>query len=468
MPVSIDRLKDTNLRENGLAYMKLAEAVIEDIETGRLSPGERLPTHRELSELLGLSLGTITRALAKVSQQGMIEARPRRGTFVTGRVRRSSQDLPATGARYRRFVDLGTNTHVPQLFTQRLSEALSELAKDDETLHELDHYLPTGGLLRHRQAGGEWLAQDGFEVAPDQVLICDGTQNALAAVLLSLSRTGDTILTEELTYPGLHPIADALGLRLVGLPMDEEGLMLDGLQDAVAKSEAKFLFCIPTLQTPTCAIMSEQRRKAIAKLVLRHDLFLIEDNVYADMLPDRPKPISAYCRNHSALITSFSKIIAQGLRVGFIVAAQSRMAPLRGGLQSMVFTGPNLLAEIACRWLNDGTAAELVRNHRQICDRRSKIAAEYLGKFDFVYHPFSSHSWLSLEGNHDPKNFNARCNSLGIGLRPSDDFAIAQGVGRRGVRITLGAAQSDAELRSCVSKIRGVLDEDHIHQELRA
>lgn len=468
MPISIKKLKDSDLRKDGLAYMRLADTIVEDIESGRLAAGERLPTHRELSGLLGLSLGTVTRALAEVRDQGIIEARPRRGTFVIGVGRRGLQNMPAASTHYRRFVDLGTNTQVPRLFTQRLSEALEALAKDQSTLHEMDHYLPTGGLLRHRQAGADWLGQEGFQVTPDQVLICDGAQNALAAVLLSIARPGDTILAEELTYPGLHPIANAFGLKLVGLPMDEQGLTVAGLQNALEKKSAKFLFCIPTLQTPTCATMSLRRRKKIAEIVKKQELFLIEDNVYADMMPDRPLPISSFCRDRSALITSFSKTIAQGLRVGFIVADHRHMASLRSGLQSMVFTGPNLLAEIACRWLIDGTAVELIRNHRDICARREAIAADFLGNYSYVRHSFSSHSWLALDGNRDPAKFNARCNALGVGLRPSDDFAISQGVGPRGVRITLGAAQSDSELRSCMNKLRGVLEQEHVHQELRA
>lgn len=468
MPISIDRLKGASLEKKGLVYLSLAQAIIREIESGKLAAGERLPTHRELSESLGLSLGTVTRALGVVSQQGLIEARPRRGTFVVGLGTRRAGDTGGKPKNYQRFVDLGTNTHVPAQFTERLAETFSALAADKKTLHEVDHYLPTGGLLRHRQAAAAWLSDEEFPVAPEQVLICDGTQNALAAVLLAFSHPGDTVLTEELTYPGMHLLARVLGLELVGLPVDQDGLTVDGLRHALSGSTAKFLFCTPTLQTPTCSIMPPERRWAIADIAKESGVLIIEDAVYADIMPDRPAPIAAWSRQQSVLITSLSKTVAQGLRVGFMVSDQRHMPDLRRSLQSIAFTGPNLMAEIACRWFVDGTAAGLIRDHRNIIRSREAIARECFVGFDYVSHPFSSHSWLRLGARWDPSSFNTRCNSEGIGLRPSNDFAVTAGSGPQGVRITLGAADTDSELRSCLSRVVDILDREHSHQALRA
>ncbi|MFP2906992.1 aminotransferase class I/II-fold pyridoxal phosphate-dependent enzyme, partial [Pyxidicoccus sp. 3LFB2] len=151
-------------------------------------------------------------------------------------------------------------------------------------------YQPHSGLLAHREAGAEWLSRFGLEVEPRQVIVCSGGQHAMEVALTALTRPGDTVLCESLTYPGLKVLASRLHLRLQGVAMDEQGLKPDALE-AACRGGAKVLFCLPNLQNPTGAVMPEERRRRIATVVRKHGLAVVEDDAYGLLLDRRPAPL---------------------------------------------------------------------------------------------------------------------------------------------------------------------------------
>jgi DNA-binding transcriptional MocR family regulator len=141
----------------------------------------------------------------------------------------------------------------------------------------------------------------------EDVVLTYGAQNAMLLAAMALAGPGATILTEELTYYGIKTIAAHLNLRVHGVALDDDGLIPDALDAACRSSGAKLLYCIPTLQNPTTSIMPEARRREIVAIAARHDLTIVEDDVYGFLPEDAPPPLAALAPERTVYIASLSK-----------------------------------------------------------------------------------------------------------------------------------------------------------------
>ncbi|MBX6321736.1 MAG: PLP-dependent aminotransferase family protein, partial [Rhodospirillaceae bacterium] len=280
---------------SGPRYVAIAEALAEDVRGGRLRPGDRLPTHRELAYRLGVTVGTVTRAYAEAERRGLVRGEVGRGTYVLG----PPAAMPWQAARGRTeaappaSIDLSTNIAWPGDAEADLARTLARLAEGD--LAGLLGYQPAGALPAHRAAAAAWIALErGMPVAPEQVLVTGGGQQAMAVALTALARPGDLVLTEQLTYPGMRVLANRLHLRLQGVAMDEDGLIPEAFAAACRAGAPRVLYCMPSVQNPTGALMPEARRRAIAEIALDHDVAIVEDDVYGFLAPDGPAPLSVH------------------------------------------------------------------------------------------------------------------------------------------------------------------------------
>ncbi|TDI46248.1 MAG: PLP-dependent aminotransferase family protein [Acidobacteria bacterium] len=186
------------------------------------------------------------------------------------------------------------------------------LAKGDPWV-ALD-YQPHSGTYRQREAGARLLERAGLDAAAERVVVTSGAQHAMAIVFSALTNPGDTVLTGELNYSGMKSLANFLHIRLRGLAMDEEGIRADALEAACATTDAKALYCMPTLQNPTAVVMSERRRQEIAAIAESYGLAVVEDDSYGFLLPE-VKALSAYAttKKNFFYLTGTSKSLAPGL-----------------------------------------------------------------------------------------------------------------------------------------------------------
>ena len=255
-------------------YMLVANAIAQGIEDGCLAPGESLPTHRELAEALGVTIGTVSRGYAEAAQRGLTVGVTGRGTFVTA----PCHDVDVyEGAG--RMHDLGFIAPFEYL-NPDLNEAVAELSRYAD-LKELSNYQQPRGLLRHREAGAHWAGRYGLAVSPENLLVCAGAQHALLTVLASLFNPGDRIAAEQLSYPLLKQLARRLRLNLTPVRMDQGGMLPDSLEAACRAGGIKGLYLMPTCQNPTLAQIPEYRRRELVDICRRYDVMIIEDDVYA-------------------------------------------------------------------------------------------------------------------------------------------------------------------------------------------
>ena len=447
-------------RRAGPRYAAIVEAIAEDVEVGRLKPGEQMPTHRDLAGHLGLTVGTVTRAYAEAARRGLLVGETGRGTFVKSGVFGAGLAASAESEE-EATVDLSLN-HPPPLpgglLAQALSRTLADLSARRGTAALLTYQTAAAaGIDHHRAAGAEWVARSGLKARPEQVLVCNGALHAMTVVFTTLCKPGDTVFTESLTYPGMKNLANLLNLRLHGLPVDREGLVPDAFEEACRRGVARVLYTIPTVQNPLGTVMTEKRRKEIAAIAAAHDVSIVEDDVHYFMLPKPPRPLSSYAPENSYYIMSTSKSIAGGMRVGFLVAPERMVEALSTSLRATVWMAAPLMAEIASEWIKDGTADKLVEQKRVEAAARQEVAARHLEGFRLDAHPLSFHLWLHLPEPWRSNEFTAQLKRRGVLVTPSEAFVPGREEAPHAVRICLGTPRSRARLESALAVVRDVL-----------
>jgi DNA-binding transcriptional MocR family regulator len=446
-------------RTSGPRYVAIADRIAEDIERGRLKPGERMPTHRDLANRLGVTIGTVTRAYAEAARRGLLVGETGRGTFVKEVV--FEDVFPATesvgeGA----VIDLSWN--VPPLpsgdpLGQALSKTLAGLSARGN-LSALLGYQPAAGAERHRAAGAAWMERSGLKADPRRILVCCGALHAMTVVFSTITKPGDTVFTESLTYPGMKNLANLLNLRLQGLATDDEGLVPEAFEAACRGGAAKALYTVPTIHNPLGTVMPERRRREIARIAEAHGVAIVEDDVHSFMLKDPPPPVSAFAPEHSYYILSTSKSIAGGMRVGYLHAPARMVEPLATTLRATVWMAAPLMAEIASDWIKDGTAERLVEQKRVEASARQELARRALEGFEFDAHPFSFHLWLHLPEPWRSDEFVAQLKRRRVTVTPPEAFVTGRDETPHAVRVCLGAARSRSLLETGLARIREVLE----------
>jgi DNA-binding transcriptional MocR family regulator len=445
---------------SGPRYLAIVSAIADAVERGHLKAGDKMPTHRDLADAVGVTTGTITRAYSEAAKRGLLVGETGRGTFVKANIFEDA--FPAVSfSEDEELIDLSLNIPplaVGDLLGQVLTDTLARLA-ERPGLSALLGYQPAPGLKRHRAAGADWIARSGLSIDPEQVLVCTGALHAMTVVLSTITNPGDSVFTESLTYPGMKNLAHLLHLRLKGLPTDNQGIIPEAFDKACRRESTKILYTIPTIQNPLGTVMPEERRRAIAEIAVKHGVAIVEDDVHSFMLPSQPRPLSSFAPENSYYILSTSKSIAGGMRIGYLVAPERMIEPLATSLRATVWMAAPLMAEIASEWIRDGTAERLVEQKRSEAAARQSIARAALDGFQFDAHPLSFHLWLHLPEPWRSNEFSAQLRRRGVVVTPAEAFVPGREEPPHAVRVCVGAPRSRAQLEKGLCIIRSVLQQ---------
>jgi DNA-binding transcriptional MocR family regulator len=436
-------------------YVAIADAIARDVKSGRLAAGTRLPTHRDLADALGVTVGTITRAYGEAARRGLVAGEVGRGTFIRGA--REEITFPIPAERDSAELDLSLNFPVSDVHTRAVSEALSAAAKRSDLASIFDYHAHVG-TARHRAAGAAWIGRSGLPARDEDVLVCGGAQHGMAVLFAAITRPGDVVLTEELTYPGMKAVASLLHLRLQGIGMDDSGLRPDLFQSACRTASPRALYCMPTIQNPTTTLMPESRRKEIASIAREHGVTIVEDDIYGFLAPRPPKPLASFAPEISYYLTSASKSILPGLRIGYLLAPRGMADRLATPLWTLGFMAVPLMAEITARWIADGTAERFVKWRRQEAVARQKIVSRIFRQLDYSAHPSAYHLWLRLPEPWRGGELVAQAKRHGVAITPSSAFVVGRGAEPHAVRISLGGPKDHATLERALSIVRDILD----------
>lgn len=429
-------------------YEAIATAIGDDVACGALKPGQKLPTQRDLAKRLSVTIGTIGRAYALAEKRGLISLEVGRGSFV-----RSFESRSNELGRHREIIDLGLNLPPVTEHGDLLGRTLAQIANSRDVVNLLGN-APVESFEQHRMAAVAWLA-DRVPCTLENTLICSGTQNALVSTLGSLAQPGDSIMVESLTFPGMIAAAQMLHLKLVPVKMDEQGVIPDDLVRAAKSS--RVLYCIPTNQNPTTATMSRARRKEIAQIAESSDIHIIEDDVYGKLIEGAPPAIASFAPERTVFISSLAKTLSVGLRLAYLRTPTDLRRSILTQLRASNFFPSPLLCEIASRWINDQTALKLMQEQRQMANRRQEIAREIL-PFDLVQgDPRGNHLWLNLPTAWSTETLERAAQENGVHIYSASPFVGRDQQPPNAIRIALGAARNESELRIGLNVIARLL-----------
>jgi DNA-binding transcriptional MocR family regulator len=436
----------------GPRYRAIAEALAADLREGRLKPGDRLPTHRDLAWRLKVTVGTVSRAYAEAERRGLIDGEIGRGTFV-----RESAPLGAAGIGGPEVINLAQSQPMPGSETELLADTLREIAATAD-LADLLRYQPHIGRPQDREAAAKWLSLGGVPAEPDRVVITTGAQHSIAAILGGLTAPGDTVATEAMTYPGFKAAAQLRHLKTEGIAVDHEGILPDAFATACRAAPLRLLYVTPNLNNPLAGILSLERRLAIVEIARRHDVLIVEDDVYG-FLVDRPAAFVELAPERTLHISSLSKSIAPGLRVGFILAPRDRVDRLVLAVRSSVWMAAPLVVEIATRWIVSGAAQRLATEKRHKATRRQVIARAVLGNACTI--PASSfHFWLPLPEAWRAGEFAAEALRRGVAVTPGSVFTVGRTPPFNGVRVCISPPSDSTAVERGLKLLAALLSDE--------
>ena len=407
------------------------------ILAGQLSPGDRLPSVRALARSHDVSPFTAARVYELLVAEGLIEARRGSGYYVA----RDAEDFGASGlagpeplvdslwALRRGYdsqslqVDAGCGWLPPEwLFGEGVRAALTRVARRPAVY--AGRYGSALGLraLRHHLA--RQLTLRGVECAEDQIILTQGASQALELVIRTHTRPGDSVLVEDPGYPYVLAMLRACGARPVGVPRRDHGPDVTALDALARETRARLFITNTTQQNPTGTTTSPQLAHAVLRVAEIHDLTVCEDDIFAELPPDRTTPLAALDRLERVVyIGSFSKTIAPSLRVGYLAARSDRAERIAMQKNMMSLSSSELMEHIVLAILTSGRyRTHLERLRRHLADARARVTRRFRDSgVEVGPHGGGMFLWTQLPAA-DPAAIRRRARSHGILLAPGEIF----------------------------------------------
>lgn len=433
-------------------YKLLVDEFAQKIRDGSLTSGTRLPTHRDLAKQHKMSLVTASRVYAELESMGLISGETGRGTFV-----RELTLPPGLGIEQRISSDvIDLNFNYPSLpsQTELFRQSLRQLSSAGD-LETLLRYQPHIGRQHERSAVAQYLQHRGIETTSEHIVITSGAQHGLTIAAMSLLKPGDVVVVDALTYPGFKILADLYHFEMVALPMSYQGLDLDALSQLCETRNVKAIYMMPTLHNPMGYVMPLSERLLLAELAKQYDFWIIEDGAYAFLIDNAPLPIAQIIPEKTLYISGFSKSVATGLRVGFMVAPIELISTLERVIRCTTWNTPAILTRLLCDWLDSGAVLQLEAEKRKDAQYRQMIAHEILDNIEIIAHSSSYFIWLPLPQEVRADAVAKDLLDVGISISTAEPFATNNNV-PHAIRIALGSVELDV-LKSALLKVKQVL-----------
>jgi DNA-binding transcriptional MocR family regulator len=435
-------------------YKQLVDGFADQIHSGKLPAGTRLPTHRQLASIEHIALATASRVYAELEIMGLVSGEIGRGTFVreAGLPLGYGVDQTTTPAD---MIDL--NFNYPSLPGQAdlLRESFRRLSSSGD-LESLLRYQPHAGRPNERAIIAKHLQCRDLHIEPNQVSIVSGAQHGLTVALMSLLKPGDIMVVDALTYPGLKSLAEAHRIEIASIPSLDTGPDLQAFKDLCKKRPVKAVYAMPTLHNPLGWVLSLEQREELVVICRKYNVIVIEDGAYAFLAENPPPPIATLAPELTVYISGFSKNIATGLRVGYIVAPALWEAKIERSIRVTTWNTPALLTGMVCNWIEDGTVLRLEAEKRADAVARQAIARGALKGLNYIGHPASYFLWL-------PLGEEARADKVVMELMDANiTVAIAEAFSTtvhtpHALRLALGSVSLDV-LKTALFKVKSVVD----------
>ncbi|GAA2969822.1 aminotransferase-like domain-containing protein [Actinokineospora diospyrosa] len=410
-------------------FRTVADRIAQDIATGRLGAGTRLPTQRQFARQHGLAVSTASRVYAELVRRGLVVGEVGRGTFVRAAPAVAESALAEPGGAR---VDLELNFPILPHHIDVIADSMRASLRPDVLASAL-RSVGAAGTPAAREAAVGLLSRGGWAPRAEDVVFAGNGRQAIAGAVAALVAPGERLGVEEVTYAVVKGIAARLGVVLVPLATDSEGVTPAALRSAGPLSA---VYLQPALHNPLGISMSATRRQEVADVLLDKDIPLIEDAIYG-FLHDDPPLWSLV--SHGVLVDSLSKRIAPGLSVGFAVTTPSLRTRVTNAIRSGGWAPQHVAVAAMIGWATDGTADRLLVDKRADARARQALVAEHLAGFDVQADPRAYHLWWRLPDSWRADTFVATAARAGIAITPGTSFAVPPTQAPRAVRLAIGS-----------------------------
>lgn len=409
-------------------YASLVDLLEESIRSGALPVGASLPPQRELADFLDLNPSTITRAYALARERGLVYGVTGKGTFVAPH---ANHDLTLTADGFdEACVELGMVTGFNQC-DGMVAEAVRTVAERGYLSKLMDYSNPCG-YPHHIEAGRRWLSWKGVRSEPACVIVTSGVQNALVITLCALFRAGDRIAVDAYTFPNFIELAKLLGIELVPIAGDAEGMRADAL-DAVCRSvSVRGVYLMPTCANPTTVYTTAARRAQLARVVEARDLVVIEDDLggtvegldaelgrpvaprFIDLLPE-----------HTVHVAETTKTLANSLRIAFLACSERYRDRIAHAVFNVNVKTSSLDAEVVSELILSGGAADIVARKRQLMIETNELFDRIFPDAAPSSFPYPLFRWMPIDLPGTSAQIEERLRAAGVRVYHGDRFRVS-------------------------------------------
>ncbi len=465
-------------------YDRVYDLVVDQIRAGSLRPGDRLPSLRRMSRQLKVSIATVMQGYTNLEREGFISARPQSGFFVnTGRDK--SARLPSATSPRAIARDIKLSAFVLELLRTSRRPGTAPLGPANPSnellpvralariMHRVvtrapaaavDYMEPQGYAELRRQIAYRASAT-GMVVDPRQIIVTNGASEALAVALRSVTRPGDTVAVESPTYFVLLQLIEDLGLKAVEVPADPvNGLNLDALEDIASRFSLAALMCVANFNNPYGSLMPDAAKARLVEIANRRGFRLIEDDIYGDLHfgPYRPRPLMSFDDTGNVVLTSsFSKTLAPGYRVGWLVVDRGRedmLSRKHNASISSASATQMTVAEFLASGAYDRHLRGMRRALKQQVDRMRHELLEVLPEATRISQPQGGFVlWVELPRGVDSIALFNRCLEQGVNILPGAIFSPTRKF-KNCIRINCGHPWSETVARG-VEKLGALASE---------
>jgi DNA-binding transcriptional MocR family regulator len=465
-------------------YQELATTTEKLIADGLLRPGDRLPSIRQACQTHKISPITVSSAYQLLESRSLIEARPKSGYFVRARLGQklsepamSQPGSGSTGLAVSDFifrtldsikdssvVPLGSSFPAPELFPldllgRSLASAARQLSAQD-TLADL----PPGNAELRRLLALRYQSH-GATVSPDEIIITAGAMEGLNLCLQAVTQPGDLIAVESPTFYATLQAAERLGLKVVEIPSHpRDGLNLEALAEVLAQHPVKACLSMLNFSNPTGSLMPDERKKALIELLRQHQVPLIEDDVYAELHFGAAPPLCSKALDSDGLVmhvSSFSKCLAPGYRIGWVAAGRHVELIRRQKLTTSLATSAPIQAALASYLKQGGYDKHLRQLRRKLASQEAQMiewVARHFPASTRVSRPQGGYFlWLELPPGCDALAVHERALAHGISTAPGPIFSAKREYSHF-LRLNFGHPE-DARQEAAIEQLGQLIDQ---------
>ncbi|GAC1360708.1 MAG: PLP-dependent aminotransferase family protein [Ktedonobacteraceae bacterium] len=475
-------------RTNGIPlYQQICKGLREAILSGELAEGMRLPTERAFAHELGINRTTVMNAYNELASEGLIEGHVGRGTHVRrsystdpeapfesdvpswlfglaegedavlGPDARVLSEIAAMGER-KEIISFAAGTPALDMLP---AELLNTIFSDSllQARQSALGYCPVEGLQSLRRGIAARMRSRGVAIDLQHVLILSGSTQGIGLISRFLLNPGDEVVVEVPTYLGAIHTFRALGARVIGVPMDNEGMRIDLLESILARRQPRFIYTSPTFHNPTGVVMSYERRRRLLLVAKRHQIPILEDDAYGEIFFEgrEQQPLKAMDKHEQVLyLSTYSKVLAPGLRVAWLVAPPTMIERL--SLHKQVFDlntnalGQWAVSEILQRGLMDEHVRTLRQHYQQKRDRMLQAIATHWPVGVRVNCPNGGfHLWCRLPGDMRARTLLREAASEHVAFVIGEPFHV-DGGGHQYIRLSF-ASPEEAHIEEGICRI---------------